>query len=104
MLLKTEILKEPINPFLCKVLVCELMFGRKQLNGQSKPVQCVLSYQEKLEKALSEVGDMPTNQQKQLQYKGNNQNVFLSLVSARECMCKISWTKQWPVKIRSRSK
>ncbi|XP_016996143.2 28S rRNA (cytosine-C(5))-methyltransferase [Drosophila takahashii] len=45
-----------LEPCLAKVLVTELIFGRKQLNGDSRPVQTVRSYQEKLQQAVSGAG------------------------------------------------
>lgn len=52
---ETGLLKDNPNldPNLAKVLVTELIFGRKQLNGESKPVQKVRSYEEKLQQAIS---------------------------------------------------
>lgn len=67
---RTEILKEPINPYLCKILVSELVFfGKETLNGFSKPVQCVLGYKDKLLKVMEEEFNNSINQQKQIQYK-----------------------------------
>jgi len=43
-----------LEPCLAKVLVTELIFGRKQLNGESRPVQTVRSYQEKLQAAVGD--------------------------------------------------
>ncbi|CAO1417755.1 unnamed protein product [Diamesa hyperborea] len=70
MITKSEILiKETmLNPFLARILIAELMFGRKMLNGQSKPVQCVLSYQDKFIEALAEIGENPNQHSKQIQY------------------------------------
>lgn len=50
----TKILEDNprLKPALCKVLVTELIFGRKQLNGESKPVQTVREYRERLIEAL----------------------------------------------------
>uniref|UniRef100_A0A336MU80 CSON001424 protein n=1 Tax=Culicoides sonorensis TaxID=179676 RepID=A0A336MU80_CULSO len=66
---KTEIFEKEkyLNPWLGRILISELLFGRKQLIGQSKPVQCVLSYQEELEKALASVEAKP-KEQKLLKY------------------------------------
>jgi Fe2+ transport system protein B len=50
--------------------VAELIFGRGQLNGNSKPVECVLSYENQLKEALAELGDNPNNQTKLIQFKG----------------------------------
>uniref|UniRef100_A0A336MKL6 CSON001424 protein n=2 Tax=Culicoides sonorensis TaxID=179676 RepID=A0A336MKL6_CULSO len=68
---KTEIFEKEkyLNPWLGRILISELLFGRKQLIGQSKPVQCVLSYQEELEKALASVEAKP-KEQKLLKYNG----------------------------------
>ncbi|GJQ75575.1 hypothetical protein Trydic_g17656 [Trypoxylus dichotomus] len=39
--------KEPrFNPWLAKVLVTELLWGKKQLPGQSKPIKTILAYQQ----------------------------------------------------------
>ncbi|XP_055604536.1 28S rRNA (cytosine-C(5))-methyltransferase [Uranotaenia lowii] len=47
--------KEPrLNPWLAKVLVAEMIFGRGELNGESLPVQCVLRYREALQEALGQ--------------------------------------------------
>lgn len=68
---KTEIFDKEkfLNPWLGRILIAELIFGRKQLIGQSKPVQCVLSYQDALEKALASAEAKP-KEQKQLKYNG----------------------------------
>lgn len=51
---KTKILEDNprLCPNLCKVLVTELILGRKQLNGESRPVQTIRAYREKLIEAL----------------------------------------------------
>ena len=51
---QTKILEDNprLSPALCKVLVTELIFGRKALNGESKPVQTVREYRERLLEAL----------------------------------------------------
>lgn len=50
----TKILEENprLKPALCKVLITELIYGRKDLRGESKPVQTVREYRERLVKAL----------------------------------------------------
>lgn len=46
--------KEPkLNPWLARVLIAELLFGRGELTGESLPVQCVRRYQDALLDALS---------------------------------------------------
>ncbi|KAI8117554.1 Mitochondrial import inner membrane translocase subunit TIM44, partial [Lucilia cuprina] len=51
---QTKILEDNprLNPALCKILVTELIFGRKTLNGESKPVQTVREYRDRLVEAL----------------------------------------------------
>lgn len=52
---KSRILEENprLCPSLCRILVTELLFGRKQLNGESKPVQTVRSYYDLLQEHLA---------------------------------------------------
>lgn len=69
-LTKTEICQKIPNFFLAKILVAELMFGRGQLSGRSKPVECVLSHHEQLKEALAELGEAPNQQTKLQQFKG----------------------------------
>uniref|UniRef100_A0A1Q3G219 Putative proliferation-associated nucleolar protein nol1 n=1 Tax=Culex tarsalis TaxID=7177 RepID=A0A1Q3G219_CULTA len=68
LLRRTELLeKEPrLNPWLAKVLVAELIFGRKELTGESLPVQCVRRYREALQEALTTSEVAPA---KQLDFK-----------------------------------
>lgn len=69
---KTEILQKIPNVFLAKILVAELIFGRGQLNGHSKPVECVLSHHDQLKEALAEIENNTTGQLTKLQqFKGN---------------------------------
>lgn len=55
---ETGLLKDNPNLEAClaKVLVTELILGRKQLNGDSRPVQTVRSYQQKLQQAITGSG------------------------------------------------
>lgn len=69
---KTEICQKIPNVFLAKILVAELIFGRGQLNGNSKPVECVLSHHEQLKEALAELGEAPNQLSKLQQYKGKD--------------------------------
>lgn len=39
----------------------ELLFGAQKLNGQSKPVQCVLGYESKFREILNDIDNDPTN-------------------------------------------
>lgn len=70
LLKRTELLvKEPrLNPWLAKVLIAELIFGRGDLTGESLPVQCVKRYQEELKEALGQLDVAPA---KMLDFKGN---------------------------------
>lgn len=70
LLKRTNLLtKEPrLNPWLAKVLIAELIFGRGELNGDSLPVQCIKRYKEELQATLGELDVAPT---KQLDFKGN---------------------------------
>lgn len=54
---QSEILvKEPrLDPHMCRILITELLFGAKKLNGESKPVQCVRSYESKFNEILLEL-------------------------------------------------
>lgn len=54
---KSQILKheQRLDVHLCYVLVTELLFGAKQLNGDSKPVQCVRAYEDKFKEILAEI-------------------------------------------------
>lgn len=56
MIEKSKILEheQRLDKYLCYVLVTELMFGAKQLNGDSKPVQCVRGYEDKFNEILSQ--------------------------------------------------
>lgn len=75
---KTEILQKIPNTFLAKILVAELIFGRGKLNGNSKPVECVLSHEEALKAALAELEDNGDSTQSKLQqYKGEKSETCL---------------------------
>ena len=49
-ILETESSLEKRGP-LVKILIAELMWGKKRLGGDAMPIQTVLKYQEKMEKA-----------------------------------------------------
>lgn len=52
---ESEILRKEqrMDKYMCYVLMTELLFGTKMLPGESKPVQCILSYKEKFEQILA---------------------------------------------------
>ena len=64
---KTKILEEQpkLNKWLAKVLIAELIFGRGQLSGESLPVKCVLSYQDKLMEAYQSADMKPAERIKE---------------------------------------
>jgi 25S rRNA (cytosine2278-C5)-methyltransferase len=76
---KTEILQKIPNSYLAKILTAELIYGRGDLNGNSKPVECVKSYHDVLKQALEEFGDTPKNESN-LYHKGNANNVFINFI------------------------
>lgn len=43
---------------MCYVLMTELLFGSKNLPGESKPVQCVLSYKDRFDEILANKEDI----------------------------------------------
>ncbi|XP_014474445.1 PREDICTED: probable 28S rRNA (cytosine-C(5))-methyltransferase [Dinoponera quadriceps] len=51
---KTQILTEQprLDPWLTRVLITELLWGKKHLHGPSKPIQTILSYADLLQKEL----------------------------------------------------
>lgn len=55
MLVQSQILEKEnrLDKYLCYVLVTELIFGAKKLNGESKPVLCVSSYEDQFNEILS---------------------------------------------------
>lgn len=59
MLEQSQILEKEtrLDKYLCYVLVTELMFGAKQLNGESKPVSVVRSYEDRFKEILAEMNN-----------------------------------------------
>lgn len=47
--------EQRLDKYLCYVLVTELIFGAKKLNGDSKPVQCIRTYEDTFKKILAEI-------------------------------------------------
>jgi len=45
-----------LDSALAKVLITELIFGRGQLNGESRPVQTVRLYKDRLQEAIRGAG------------------------------------------------
>lgn len=56
---KTNILAENprLDPWLARVLITELLWGKKVLKSEAKPLVTVLAYKEKLEQALLQNSD-----------------------------------------------
>lgn len=59
---KTHILKEQprLDPWLARVLVTELLWGKKCLKSHSKPVLAVLAYEKKLQEELKNLNHKET--------------------------------------------
>nr|BAD98175.1 hypothetical protein [Drosophila parabipectinata] len=89
----TGLLKDNPNldPSLAKVLVTELIFVRKKLNGESKPVQKVLSYEEKLKEAISGAGF--EKKEPNPRYVRINTNLY-SLSQALEYLASEDWRRK----------
>lgn len=53
---KSKILEKEnrLDPWLCRVLVTELLWGKKRLLGESKPLKTVLAYKQILSAHVSE--------------------------------------------------
>lgn len=56
---ETKILSEnpQFNPYLAQVLITELLWGKKTIISEAKPVVTVLKYKEKLQQALMQISD-----------------------------------------------
>lgn len=70
---KTQILfkEQRLDPWLTRVLITELIWGKQCLKSESKPIQTVLSYENSLReemKNITEDVDFPK--------KGNSNNTF----------------------------
>lgn len=50
-----------LDKYMCLVLMTELLFGAEKLNGESKPVTCVLGYESKFRELLTDIDNDPTN-------------------------------------------
>lgn len=72
---KTHILTEQprLDPWLARVLVTELLWGKKCLKSHSKPVLAVLAYEKKLQKELKNL-----NKETLISYKQKG-NCIISL-------------------------
>lgn len=75
MLDQSQILEKEnrLDKYLCYVLVTELIFGAKKLNGESKPVLCVSSYEDRFKEILSSI---------------NTEDKSNGTGSAQQCDCK----------------
>lgn len=56
---KSKLLKkEPrLDPWLCRILMTELLWRKKKLSGESKPVKTVLAYKQILNAHASEISN-----------------------------------------------
>ncbi|XP_005178030.1 28S rRNA (cytosine-C(5))-methyltransferase [Musca domestica] len=95
---KSQILQDNprLCPILCKVLVTELILGLKKLNGESKPVQTVRAYKDRLAEALG-VDKIKNNSEdkkdKKPRYVRINRNL-LSVDEAHEFLASEEWRKK----------
>lgn len=48
--------EQRLDKYMCYVLMGELIFGAKKLPGESKPIQCVLSYKDRFDEILASNG------------------------------------------------
>lgn len=55
-----------LDKYLCYVLVTELMFGAKKLNGESKPVLCVSAYEDRFNDILKDMNNETQSSDSQL--------------------------------------
>ncbi|XP_043656981.1 28S rRNA (cytosine-C(5))-methyltransferase [Drosophila teissieri] len=90
---ETGLLKDnpTFDPSLAKVLVTELVFGKKELNGESKPVQTVRSYRERLLKSISDSGIQ--KKEPNPRYVRINTNLY-SLAEALEYLSQENWRRK----------
>jgi hypothetical protein len=77
---QTDILQKIPNKFMAKYLVAELIYGRGELTGFSKPVECVRSYEEKLRQALNDSSDN-FKQAENFYHKGKTQKQIINIKS-----------------------
>lgn len=47
--------EQGLNPWLARILITELLWGKKHISGDSKPVKTILAYKQILNAHLSEV-------------------------------------------------
>ncbi|XP_017465677.1 PREDICTED: probable 28S rRNA (cytosine-C(5))-methyltransferase [Rhagoletis zephyria] len=81
-------------PFLCKILVTELIFGRKTLNGESKPVHTVRNYREKLFELLgASVNESRETKVLKPRYVRVNTNL-VSLAEVFEMLANEQWRRK----------
>ncbi|KAM8704110.1 hypothetical protein ACLKA7_008681 [Drosophila subpalustris] len=90
---ETGLLKENPNldAALAKVLVTELIFGRGQLNGESRPVQTVRSFKDRLQTAIK--GARFEKKEPNPRYVRINTNLF-SLADALEYLASDNWRRK----------
>jgi hypothetical protein len=76
---KSKILKERnVDPWLIRILVTELIFGKKCLSGDSKPVQAVLSHHQMFLAELKEAEKAGTVRLDTYRKRGNMKMILNS--------------------------
>lgn len=69
---KSKILKDrKVDPWLIRILITELLFGKQSLSGDSKPVQAVLSYHQMFLAELKETEKAGSHKLDSYQKRGN---------------------------------
>ncbi|KAH8417243.1 hypothetical protein KR222_007042 [Zaprionus bogoriensis] len=92
---QTGLLKDNPNldAALAKVLVTELIFGRGQLNGDSRPVQTVRSYKEQLQAAIGGSEAQKQGRYPHPRYVRINTNLY-SIAEALEYLAGEEWRRK----------
>lgn len=87
---KTDILQKIPNKFLAIYLVAELIYGRGELSGFSKPVECVRSCHEQLKEAFNDLGELPIDA-RNLYQKGEQFTPLLTFLPTFQASAQGKW-------------
>lgn len=77
---KTQLLlNEPrLDPWLARVLITELIWGKQSIKGDAKPLQTILNYENQLRDILKTINPQQ-NEEPIFKKKGNNYETFFLL-------------------------
>lgn len=83
---ETKILIEnpQFNPYLARVLITELLWGKKVISSQAKPILTVLKYETKLQQALMQNSDAAVDPYDK---KKGNSKYFLIIFFLYRILC-----------------